>query len=98
MWHLGLGSDPPKRVGPGKGRHKFFTFDEHIIDINLHGFTYQQSEYFSHHPLISCPCVFKAKRHYVVVVQFVWCDEGCFFYVKRMHRNLMVPREGVPKR
>ena len=46
----------------------FFGFDEHIISINLHGFTDQRSEYLGHHPLISCPSVFQAKQHYVVAV------------------------------
>ena len=75
----------------------FFGFDEHIININLHGFTYQWSEYLGHHPLISCPCVFQVKRHYIVAVQSMWCNEGCFLHVRRMHRNLMVSREGVHK-
>ena len=76
----------------------FFGFDEHIIDIDLHGFTYQWLEYLGHDPLISYPCVFQVKRHYIVVVQSVWRNEGCFLYVRRMHRNLMVPKDGVQKR
>ena len=75
----------------------FFGFDKHIIDINLHGFTYQWSEYLGHHPLISRPYVFKVKQHYIVAVQSVWWDEGYFLHVGWMHRNIMVPREGVQK-
>ena len=75
----------------------FFGFDEHIIDINLHGFSYQWLEYFGHQPLISYPCIFQAKRHYIGAIQSVWCDEGYFLHVRRMHRNLMVSREGVQK-
>ena len=70
-------------------------FKKHIIDINLHGFTYQGSEYFGHHPLISCPCVFQTKRHYVIAVKSMERDKGCFLHVKRVHRNLMVSEEGV---
>ena len=73
----------------------FFGLDKHVIDINLHGFTYQRSDYLSHHPLIGSPYFFQVKRHYVVVVQSMWCNEGCFLYVRRMHRNLIIPREGV---
>ena len=40
----------------------FFRFDENIIDINFHRFTYQWSEHLGHNPLISCPCVFQVKR------------------------------------
>ena len=75
----------------------FFGFDEHIIDINLNGFTYQRSKYLGHNPLIGCPCVFQVKRHCVVVVQSMWCDESYFLHVGWMHRNLMVPTEGVQK-
>ena len=71
----------------------FFRFYEHIININLHGFIYQGPKYPGHHPLISCPCVFQTKRHYVVVVQSVGLDEGYFLRVRRVHRNLMVSRE-----
>ena len=75
----------------------FFGFYEHIIDINLHGFTYQGSEYPGHRPLISCPYVFQTKRHYVVAVQSMGCDEGYFLYVRSVHRNLMAFKEGVQK-
>ena len=75
----------------------FFGFDEHIIDINLHGFTYQWLEYLGHHHLISSPYVFQAKWHYVVAIKSVWCNEGCVLHVRRMHRNLMVSREGIQK-
>ena len=37
----------------------FFGFYEHIIDINLHGFTYQGSEYPGHHHLKVTPAFFK---------------------------------------
>ena len=60
----------------------FFGFYEHIIDINLHRFTYQGSEYPGHHPLISCSCVFQAKRNYVVAVQPMGCDEDCFLIIR----------------
>ena len=73
----------------------FLEFDKHVIDINFHRFTYQWSEYLGHHPLISCPCIFQTKQHYIIAVQSVWCDEGCFLHVGRMHKNLMVPEEGV---
>ena len=76
----------------------FFGFYEHIIDINLHGFAYQGSKYLCHHSLIRCPCVFQTKRHYVVAIQSVGRDEGCFLRVRRVHRNLMVSGEGVQKR
>ena len=59
-----------------------FGFYEHFIDINLHRFIYQGLEYPGHHPLISYPCIFQAKRHYVVVVQPVGCDEDCFLLVR----------------
>ena len=73
----------------------FLGFYERIIDINLHGFAYQGLKYPGHHPLISCPCVFQIKRHYVVTVQSVWRDEGCFLRLWRVHRNLVVSGEGV---
>ena len=76
----------------------FFGFYEHIIDINLHKFTYQGSEYPGHHPLIVCPFVFQTKRHYVVAVQSVGHDEGCFLRIRQVHRNLLVSGEGVQKR
>ena len=76
----------------------FFEFDKHIIDINLHGFTHQWSEYLSHHPLISCPYVFPAKWHYVIAVQSVWCNEVCFLHVRWMHRNLMVSKVSINDR
>ena len=76
----------------------FFIFYEHIIDINLQGFTYEGSKYPRHHPLISYPYVFQTKRHYVVAVQSVGRDEGCFLRVGRVNRNLMVSGEGVQKR
>ena len=75
----------------------FFGFYEHIININLHGFTYQGSEYPGHHPLISCPYVFKTKRHYIGAVQSMGHDEGCFLRVRQVHRNLMVSGEGAQK-
>ena len=75
----------------------FFGFYEHIIDINLHGFTYQGSKNLGHHPLISCPCIFQTKRHYVVAVQSVGRDKGCFLCVKLVYRNLMVSGEGIQK-
>ena len=68
----------------------FFGFYEHIIDINILGFTYQGSEYLGHHPLISFPYIFQAKRHYIVVVRSVGCDEGRFLRVMLVHKNLMV--------
>ena len=52
----------------------------------------------SHHPLISCPCVFQTKRHYVVAVQSMGRDEGCFLRIRQVHKNLMVSEEGVQKR
>ena len=73
----------------------FFGFYEHIIDINLHRFTYQWSEYLGHHLLISCPCVFQAKRHYIVAVQPVGRDEGCFLHVRWLHKNLVISVEGI---
>ena len=76
----------------------FFGFYKHIIDINLHGFTYQGSEYPSHHPLKSCPFVFQTKQNYVITVQSVGRDRGCLLRVRRVHRNLIVFREGIQKR
>ena len=76
----------------------FFRFFEHIIDINLHGCTYQGLEYPGHHPLISCPFIFQTKQNYVIVVQSVGSDKGCLLRVRRVHRNFMVFREGVKKR
>ena len=76
---------------------EFFEFDEHIIDVHLHGLNHQWSEYLNHHPLICCPYVFQDKRHYVVAIQSVLCNEGCFLHVMQMQRYLMVSKEGVQK-
>ena len=64
-------------------------FHEHIIDINLHGFSYQGLKYPDHHPMIHYPSVFHTERHYIVAVQSMWRDEGCFLHVRQMHRNMV---------
>ena len=76
----------------------FFGFYKHIMNINLHIFTSQGLEHPSHHPLISWPCVFQVKRHYVVAVQPLGYDEGCFLCVRRVHRNLVISGDGVQKK
>ena len=55
-----------------------FEFYKHIIDIDLHGFAQQLSEYLSYQPLISWLDILRTKRHHIVAVQPVRCNEGRF--------------------
>ena len=72
-----------------------FRFDKHIIDIEFHCLAHKWPEYLCHQSLVGCPGVLESKRHHIVVVQPVWCDEGHFFHIRRKHKNLVVAGEGV---
>ena len=75
----------------------FFGLAKNIVDVDLHGFAHQWSKYFGHQPLIGCSDILQAKRHYIVAVQSVRCNEGLFLYIRRVHGNLVVPRERVQR-
>ena len=75
----------------------FFGFDKHIVNIDFHGLAHQWLKYLCYQPLIGRSDILQAKRHYIVAVYLVWCNEGCFLHIRWVHRNLVVVGESVQK-
>ena len=48
------------------------------------------AEDFVHQSLVGCSCVFETKRHDLVKVVGVICDEGGFVHVGCGHGNLVI--------
>lgn len=65
----------------------FSALHDHIIYIHLHRAFNLIPEHLSHYPLISSPHIFKAKRHYCVVI--------IGFLIFSSQSNLMVALESI---
>ena len=74
-----------------------FGFHQHIVNINLHGTAEQRSEHFLHQPLISGPCILQSEGHHIIEIQSVGRDERCLFYIRGVHRDLVISKESVKK-
>ena len=70
-------------------------FDNDIVHINLHAFSDHSLENLVHKPLIRCPNVLQAKRHYLIEVVCIVGHEGCFLLVPRVHVYLVVARKSI---
>ena len=67
-----------------------FGFYQHIININLHGTAEQRSKHFRHQPLIGGPCILQSEGHHIITVQAMGHDERCLFYIRGVHRDLVI--------
>ena len=61
-------------------RH-YFALYNHIIDIDFNVSAQLWFEHFSHHPLISRPCIFQIKRYHFVVIVSNESDKSCLFLI-----------------
>ena len=53
----------------------------HIINIDFNALAQLWFEHFSHHPLISKPCVFQTKGHHFVVIISSGSNKRCLFLI-----------------
>ena len=74
-----------------------FRFHQHIVNINLHGTAEQRSEHFRHQPLISGSCILQFEGRHIIAIQPVRHDERCLFYIRGVHRDLVISIESVQK-
>ena len=65
-------------------------FDEHVINIDLHGLSEFFGEHLIHKSLISCVGVFKAEGHYFVAIGSAICNECNLLAIIRVHHDLVV--------
>ena len=65
--------------------------NEHVIYIDLHRFA---DLFLKHHidqPLVGRSHILKSKRHHLIAVQAVVCDERGVILIWYMHRDLVIP-------
>lgn len=59
-----------------------FAFDDYVINIHFHYLAYQQLKNFHHQPLVCCFYILEPKKHDVVAIQSLRCDESRFLFIQ----------------
>ena len=73
----------------------YFALYNHIINIDFNAPIQLWFEHFSHHPLISRPCVFQPKGHHLVVIVSSRSNKNCFFLIVQCQWYLMISLKGI---
>ena len=72
-------------------------FYRHVIYVHLHGRFYLSLEHPVHQPLIGSSYVLEPKRHHMITIGSLPCDERGLFLVIWIHADLVVVGEGIHK-
>lgn len=72
-----------------------FAFDDYVINIHFHYLAYQQLKNFHHQPLVCCSYILEPKKHDVVAVQSLRCDESRFLFIQLEHGDVVVLGKGI---
>ena len=70
-------------------------FDQHVINVHLHGFADQFSENYINKALVCCPNVLQAERHNLVPIETAICGERHHVFIIRAHAYLIITRVGI---
>ena len=73
----------------------FWRFYDHIIYVHFHGSSYLFFEQIVHHTLVCGTYIFESERHYLIAVEALTGDEASLVLIRRMHHDLIVPRERI---
>ena len=72
-------------------------FYQHVIYIHLHSCAYLLLEHPVHQPLIGSSCILEPKRHHMITIGSLRCDERGLFLVVWVYTDLVVAGEGIHK-
>ena len=70
-------------------------FHDSVVNVNFHSSIDQGLEDLCHQFLISSTSILEPEQHDFVAIQPVWCHEGCLFFIRLEHGDLVVYRESV---
>ena len=76
----------------------FLSFDDDVIDINLHIFAYLIMQTFLHTTLISCAGISQTKAHYTIAISPVLGNKGSLYLIDRVQWYLVKTRVRIYKR
>jgi len=69
--------------------------DDDVIHVYLNIPSNQSVKNLVHEPLICDACVLQPERDDFILKVCLFCHEGSFFFVPRMHSNLVVTRISI---
>ena len=72
-----------------------FSFDDHVVYLNLHVPTQLWLENFSYTPLEGCSNILQPKGHHPVTICSKGCYERCVYLVLWVHLYLVVAGESI---
>ena len=70
-------------------------FCDHIIYVLLNGPSYLFFEQPVHHMLVCGTCIFESEWHYLIAIEALSGDEASLVLIRRVHRDLIIPRESI---
>ena len=73
----------------------YLAFYNHIINIDFNTLAQLWFEHFSHHSLISRPCIFQTKRHHLVVIISSGSNKSCLFLIVQRQWYLVISLKGI---